>query len=188
VDNTWWFASTYEGEALFKGDFGNDHYLWYGPSRIFRAKNLIDGNAGNANGNTWEQVYPTSGKTEMGIVSLNVNGTELIALESSGKIIYANDFRSPEWKELEIEESNVWFFTDMEVDWDRGIAFVSSVGDEGEGVCYIPLKQIRSGNKNLICKPFNTDLPTRLVRNLLLANNYLFAGTWREFSCNDFKR
>ena len=74
--------------------------------------------------------------------------------------------------------SNVWFFTDMEVDWDKGIAFISSVGDGGEGVCYIPLKKIRSGSSNLICKPFNKDLPTRLVRNLLLANDYLFAGTW----------
>jgi len=171
---TWWFISTYEGEPTFKGDFGNDHYFWYGPSRIFRATNLIE----KKENTVWEQVYPANGKTEMGIISLNVNGTELIALEASGKIIYTSDFRSAEWKELELPSDNVWFFTDMEVDWDNGIAFISSVGDDGEGVCYVPLERIRNADSSVTCQPFNVNLPTRLVRSILLANGHLFAGTW----------
>ena len=163
----WWIVSTYEGEEIFKDSFGNDHYFWYGPSRIFATTDF----------SSWTQIYPESGKTDMGIVSLNVNGAELLALESSGKIIYSDDFREGNWRIFEISEENVWFYTDMEVDWDKGLAFISTAGDGGNGVCYVSLSKIRSG-VNVECEPFNENLPTRLVRNLLLADEYLFAGTW----------
>ncbi|RLE52753.1 MAG: hypothetical protein DRJ33_02885, partial [Candidatus Methanomethylicota archaeon] len=174
----WWVVSTYEGPPIHKlGE--NDHYFWFGPSRIYRAKNLLE----NREDTVWQQI---SQRYDGGIVSLNVNNQgELIALEASGKVLYCQDFTAdnPSWKELQIllvEGGEPDYYTDMEVDWEDGVAFISTVGHQGPGVCYVSLEDIRSGVGALCCHSFNEGLYTRLIRNILWSpkEKYLFAGSW----------
>ena len=178
----WWVVATYEGEPLYKGSWGNDHYFWFGPSRLYRAKNLLL----NREDTVWEQIYPPYGKTEAGIVSVRLlSSGELLALESSGKLVYCSDITAEELviKVLELTPSRGGMpsqFTDMEVDENRGIIYVSSVGHEGLGVYYVLLKDVREKESSVTCYPLGKGLHTRLVRSLAITpdGKYLFAGTW----------
>ncbi|RLF12915.1 MAG: hypothetical protein DRJ62_01390 [Thermoprotei archaeon] len=172
--DTWWFLSTYEGEPLFRTR-GDDHYMWYGPSRILRAKNLLEDPANTV----WEQVYPESGCVDCGIVSISLHEGELLALKSSGEILYCRDYtaENPEFEVVELSYSGEpTYFTDMEVDWSRGVIYISSVGESGCGVYYTTMSEVERGSASL--KPFNEGLPTRLVRSLLLVDGRLYAATW----------
>ncbi len=178
----WWLASTYEGEPLFKGSFGNDHYFWYGPSRIFRAKNLLE----NGGETVWEQVYPERGTTGRGVVSLCLSSSgEVLALEASGKLLYCPDISAskPEWKTLRLmptSEGEPENFTDLEVAWEGGVAFISSVGWHGAGIYYVRLEDVRAAEGSVECYPYNEGLKTRLIRNILWVSDggYLYAGSW----------
>ena len=177
-DKTYWFVATYEGPPIYRTE-GNDHYFWFGPSRIYMAVNLL----ANKEKTQWIQVYPTSGKTEKGIVSIEISSSgELFALEASGKIIYCPDVTSskPEFRTLEIQPagSSPNLYTCMKIDFNKGVAYISSV--EGEGVYYTWLSNIRSASNKVECYPFNKGLSTRLIRHLAITpdGKYLFAGAW----------
>ena len=178
----WWVVATYEGKPLYKDSWGNDHYFWFGPSRLYRAKNLLI----NKENTIWEQIYPQVGKTETGIVSVRLlNSGELLALESSGKLVYCPDITAnkPSIKVLELVPSKGGMptqFTDMEVDAAKGIIYISSVGHEGLGVYYVLLENIRREKNSIACYPLGKGLHTRLVRSLAITpdGKYLFAGTW----------
>ena len=178
----WWVVATYEGKPLYKDSWGNDHYFWFGPSRLYRAKDLLV----NREDTTWEQIYPSTGKAEAGIVSVRLlDSGELLALESSGKIIYCPDITAdkPTIKVLKLVPSRGGTptqFTDMEVDAIKEVVYVSSVGHEGLGVYYILLKDIREGGSSITCYSLGKGLHTRVVRSLAITpdGKYLFAGTW----------
>ena len=171
----YWFAVSYEGKPTYKTE-GNDHYFWDGPSRIFFAMNLLK----DKENTKWVQVYPAQGKTEKGIVSVIVGGNdELVALESSGKIIYGKISENPSFITLALKPLGEApeLYTALRIDWNNGVIYISSVG--GEGVYYAFLDEVRAGEK-VRCYPFNNGLSTRLIRHLAITpdGKYLFAGGW----------
>ncbi|RLE76342.1 MAG: hypothetical protein DRJ56_04280 [Thermoprotei archaeon] len=172
-----WVVATYEGDPIYR-TAGNDHYFWFGPSRLFVARGLLR----DREATTWTQVYPASGTTSRGIVSICVSPEgELLALEASGTLIHCPDVASPapQFRAVEVDPGVPApnFYTAMEVDWQRGVVYVSSV--EGEGVYYALLSEVREGGAVKL-HPLNSGLPTRLVRHIVLTpdGRYLFAGTW----------
>ena len=176
----WWLLSTYEGDPdLFKVA-GNDHYFWYGPSRIYRARGLLE----NPEEATWEQIYPSMGNTDRGIVSISLNGSELIALEASGTLIHCPDVTAskPNFKviKLRCEEGEPETYTDMEAAWKLGVIFISTAGWEGPGVGYITLQEVKGASGILTIHSYNEGLGTRLIRNILWIReeDCLIAGSW----------
>ncbi|RLE82479.1 MAG: hypothetical protein DRJ52_02140 [Thermoprotei archaeon] len=177
-ETTYWFVATYEGEPIYKTQ-GNDHYFWFGPSRIFMATNLL----AERENTQWKQVYPSSGKTSKGIVSIEISSKgELFALEASGKLIYCPDVTSPTpvFKTLELSPagSSPTLYTCLKIDWSKEVAYISSI--EGEGVYYTWLEEIRKASNTVKIYPFNTGLSTRLIRHMAITpdGKYLFAGAW----------
>ena len=174
-----WILATYEGEPTFKTE-GNDHYFWDGPSRLFIAENLLT----SKENTVWRQIYPSSGRTEGGIVSIVISGSgEMLALESTGKIIYCPDISSTthSFKTLVLQPflcSSAEQYTALRVDWNRGIVYISSI--EGEGMYYAFLEDVRSSDNTVRIYRFNKGLSTRLIRHIALTpdGKYLFAGAW----------
>ncbi|RLF40974.1 MAG: hypothetical protein DRN18_04260 [Thermoplasmata archaeon] len=72
-------------------------------------------------------------------------------------------------------------YTDICIDWEDGLIFVST---DGEGIFYTTLNELKSGKVEL--REMNQGLLTLKIRNLVYDDGYLFAGT-RGYSVWRFK-
>jgi len=167
----WWFASTYEG--VVPPD--SDSFFYDGPGSIYRAKNVTS-QGENA---SWELVY-TSRSHRAVAVSLSSSG-EMLALLSNGELLYTPDFTAQNVSWTKIKPTfpgEATRFTDLEVDWESRVVFISTFQ---LGVLYAPLDNLLSSPSGVELQEMNDGLMTRNVRNLLLVkgpkNTYLFAGT-----------
>ncbi len=178
----YWAISTYEGSPIYMPPTSNDHYTWYGPSRIYVAEGLLE-NPGNT---SWKQVYPVTGREKAGVVGLSISPIgELLAAFSNGKIVYVENAWSN--KPRIIVNEILGFgsgatLTDAEVDWNNGLIFISSLpsGSWEGGVHVLSIEELKDSNPTITPQPLNTGLKTRLVRDVELTSNqnYIIAGSW----------
>ena len=91
---------------------------------------------------------------------------ELVALTVEGKIIHFTNFIK-DW-EYQLPKA---VYSDLAVNWEYRIIFLSTFDTENPGVLYGELDHLEKGLKPL------EGILTRRVRCLLLVGNYLFAGT-----------
>ena len=169
----WWFASTYEGTI----PRDSDNYFYDGPGSLYRARDLLT----QGSSTTWELVYHGS---DHRVVALSLSSSgQLLALLSNGKLLLTSDFTAPtiSWSTVDLPlGSSVRLVTDMEVDWDNKLIFISTFG---RGVLLVNLTSSPTSPTTVKVKiqELNDGLMTRYVRNLLLVKNgsacYLFAGT-----------
>ena len=160
----------------------NDHYTWYGPSRIYVAEGLLE----NPENTSWKQVYPATGREKAGVVGLSISPTgELLAAFSNGKIVYVENAWSN--KPRIIVNEILGFgsgatLTDAEVDWNNGLIFISSLpsGSWEGGVHVLSIEELKDSNPTITPQPLNTGLKTRLIRDVELTSNqnYIIAGSW----------
>jgi len=111
---------------------------------------------------TCKQIY--KGKR---VINIALHGNELVALTVEGKILHFTNFVK-DW-EVDLPPAT---YSDIAVDWDNRIVFLSTFDEDNPGVLYGELDNLKTTG----LKPLEGIL-TRRVRCLLLVDNYLFAGT-----------
>ena len=99
-------------------------------------------------------------------VSASLHGDELVILTVEGKVLHFTNFVK-DW-ERQLPRA---VYSDMAVDWENRVAYFSTFDGENPGVLYGDLDHLEAGLKPL------EGILTRMVRCLLLAGGYLFAGT-----------
>ncbi len=143
----------FDGKLYFetyRGKFVGDGWKWTGKKgEVY----LYDGEA--------RLVY------EKYVINFYVNGNEFVAL-TPNSLVYKPDIFG---KAVEVSLPSKKY-TDMAVDWDKGLIFLST---DGEGVFYTTLDEIKSGKVSL--REINDGLMTLKIRNLAYSDGYLFAGT-----------
>ena len=97
-----------------------------------------------------------------------VKNKEFIALVQDC-IIYKQDYSTSDEIRVKLPSKK---YTDMAVDWEDGLVFLST---DGEGVFYVTIDEVKSGTVKL--KEFNKGLLTLKIRNIVYDDGYLFAGT-----------
>ena len=112
-------------------------------------------------------------------INFFVKNKELIAL-TQHSLIYKADVLSNDVVEVELPDKE---YTDMAVDWEDGLIFLST---DGEGIFYTTIDDLMSGKIDL--QEFNRGLLTLKIRNIVYNDGYLFAGTrghsvWRTEIC-----
>ena len=105
------------------------------------------------------------------VASFFVNNSELIAL-SLGRLVYKPNVYSSEVVEVELPDA---IYSDLAVDWDHGIIFLSTFDSDTPGVLWTTIDELREGHVEL--RPLVDGLLTMRVRNLLYVDGCLFAGT-----------
>ena len=101
------------------------------------------------------------------VINIAFHGNELVALTVDGKILHFTNFVK-DW-EVELPSAT---YSDMAIDWENRIIFLSTFDEDNPGVLYGDLDNLETTG----LKPLEGIL-TRRVRCLLLVGNYLFAGT-----------
>lgn len=159
--------------------------------RVFDGKVFVGTYEGKYGGDSWRwngevgKVYMCNGACKVVydkyVISFFVNNGEFIGLTKEN-LVYKPDVLSSDVVEVKLPSKA---YTDMEVDWNNGIIFLSTYG---EGVYYTTIDELKRGKVELT--PFNDGLLTLKIRNLAYLDGYLFAGTqgcsvWRaEISTN----
>jgi hypothetical protein len=146
--------------------------------RVFDGKLFVGTYEGKYAGDSWRwngkagKVYVCDGKCEevygKYVMAFSVRDGEFIGLTRDG-LVYKPDVLSSAVIEVRLPDKA---YTDMEVDWDNGVVFISTYG---EGVYYTTVDEVKSGNVSL--RQFSDGLLTTKVRNLAYSDGYLFAGT-----------
>jgi len=104
------------------------------------------------------------------IISFSVNGSRIMALTNSHKLIYWEDYNSSPTAEINLSDA---IYSGMVVDWGRDLIYISTFNVGDSGVYVTNFEKVFSGK----LYPLADGLLERRVRSLLLANGYLFAGT-----------
>ena len=110
-------------------------------------------------------------------INFFVRDGEFVAL-TQDSLIYKPDIYSSDIIEVKLPDKE---YTDMCIDWEDGLIFIST---DGEGIFYTTLNELKSGKVEL--KEMNQGLLTLKIRNLVYDDGYLFAGT-RGYSVWRFK-
>lgn len=105
------------------------------------------------------------------VISFFVKDGEFIAL-SPGSLVYKPDINSEKTIEVRLPKAE---YSDMAVDWEDGLVFISTFDRETPGVLWTTLEEVKRGRVKL--RPLEDGLLTRQVRNLVYFSGYLFAGT-----------
>lgn len=132
-------------------------------------------------GDTWRflgkrgRVYICDGKCkeiyDKYVISFFVKDGKFVAL-SNVFLIYKPDINSEKTVEVKLPKAE---YSDMTVDWEDGLIFLSTFDIETPGVLWTTLDELKSGKVEL--RPLEKGLLTRQVRNLVYFSGYLFAGT-----------
>ncbi|RLF34984.1 MAG: hypothetical protein DRN03_05940, partial [Thermoplasmata archaeon] len=101
------------------------------------------------------------------VINVALHGDEMVALTVDGKIVHFTNFV----KDWEVKLPSA-IYSDMAVDWNNRVVFLSTFDEDTPGVLYGDLDNLKTTG----LKPLEGIL-TRRVRCLLLVDNYLFAGT-----------
>ncbi len=101
-------------------------------------------------------------------INFFVKDGELIAL-TPDSLVYKPDVLSDEVVEVKLPDRE---YTDMAVDWDDGLIFIST---DGEGVFYTTLSELKAGK--VMLREMNNGILTLKIRNIVYSDGYLFAGT-----------
>ncbi len=101
------------------------------------------------------------------IISFSIKGEKMYALTCDGRLLYFKN-NNKIW-EVNLTSAT---YSDMAVDWDKRIIYVSTFDAESEGVLYATFYYAKTGKFSPL-----EGLPTNRVRCLLLVNGTLFAGT-----------
>jgi len=144
--------------------------------RVFDGKIFYETYEGKYLGDGWRwtgdrgRIYLLGGKLVYNRYAINffVKNGEMIAL-TKNSLVYKPDVLSDEVTEVGLPNKK---YTDMAVDWDHGLIFLST---DGEGVFYTTISDLKTGKVNL--KEFNNGLLTLKIRNIVYKDGYLFAGT-----------
>jgi len=170
-----WFASVFFRD-LSKNDFDMANYLSRG------AIYMIDDPL-RSKKSRWIKIYSGSSRNTMISAILLSPDRELFALRSDGTVVYSPDLLDLEFheKKLKIPEGagkGMRFFTDLEIDFDAGIVFISSMG---KGIFRVKLEDLRRYDVVKV-EDYNDDIGTLLIRNMSICpvSNYIFAGTQAE--------
>ncbi len=107
------------------------------------------------------------------VISFSLNGEELIALTIDGRILYFRNYLSGEYREVTLPPAA---YSDMAVDWGKGVIYLSTFDPDTPGVLYASLNELCTG-QGLHLTPITEGLLTNRVRDLELVNGVLFAGT-----------
>ncbi|RLF40146.1 MAG: hypothetical protein DRN00_00090 [Thermoplasmata archaeon] len=102
------------------------------------------------------------------VINFFVKNGEFVALDQES-LIYKPDVYSSNVIKVKLPSKK---YTDMCIDWENGLIFIST---DGEGVFFTTLNELKSRKVEL--REINQGLLTMRIRNLAYYDNYLFAGT-----------
>lgn len=105
------------------------------------------------------------------VISFFIKDNQLLALTPTALVFKPTIFGEEE-KRVEFQEI---MFSDMAVDWENGIIFLSNFDSDTAGVFWMRIEEVKNGILNL--RNFTHGLLTNRVRNLSYYQGYLFAGT-----------
>ena len=130
--------------------------------------------------NSCQEIY--SGKR---VVSFSVNGSRMLALTVEGKLIYWEDYSSNPAAYADLPSAT---YSDMVVDWEKGIVYVSTFDLNNKGVMFANISKALEGQ----LFDLGEGLLDKRVRDLMLVGNILFAGTegqsvWRKVLPDNFE-
>jgi hypothetical protein len=119
------------------------------------------------------------------IVSFSVNGSKIIALTNSNRVIYWENYNYAPSAEVNLRSAT---YSDMVVDWKRELIYLSTFDAGDSGVYITNLDKIFEGKMYGL----SNGLLERRIRDLILVDEYLFAGTegmsvWRLKIPENFK-
>jgi len=118
------------------------------------------------------KIYMYDGKLQLVFdeyaINFFVKNGEFVAL-TQNYLVYKPDILANDIIKVGLPKKK---YTDMAVDWEDELIFLST---DGEGVFYITMNELKSGSVEL--KEFNKGLLTLRIRNIVYDDGYLFAGT-----------
>lgn len=106
------------------------------------------------------------------VISVSAHGSELVALTVEGKFLHFTNYTMD--REVSLPIGSCIKYSDMVVDWENRIVYISTFDSYNPGVLYTSLDSIW---EEVDLKPLEEGLMTRRVRCLEIVNGTLFAGT-----------